>query len=68
MPKYNQLLMDRYSDVIFLIRQVTKQHQKFNHAWNHINYHPNIVNDTISRQKKGFFSAIYNSLFGQTKN
>ena len=28
MSKYNQLLMDKYSDTTFLIRQITKQHQK----------------------------------------
>ena len=58
MPKYNQLLKDRYTDTIFLLRQVTKQHSKFNHALNHIADHPNMVNDNTSRHKRGFFSNI----------
>ena len=35
MPKYNQLLMDRYSDMIFLIRQFSEPHLKFGYTWNH---------------------------------
>ena len=45
---------------------IHKQHQIFNHAWNHISDHPNMTNGIISRQKKGIFSAIYNFLFGLT--
>ena len=47
--------MDRYSDTTFLIRQITMQQQKLNHAWNHIKDHPDMANnDTISRQKEEF--------------
>ena len=34
----------------------------FNHAWNHINNHPNIANKT-SKYKRGLFSTIFNFLF-----
>ena len=43
MPKYNQLLLDRYNDVAFLIRQVTKQHQNFYDALNYSTNHPNMA-------------------------
>ena len=32
MPKYKQLLMDTYIATAFLIWQISKQHQKSNHA------------------------------------
>ena len=60
--------MDRYSDTIFLIRQITKQHYIFNHSKNYINDHPNMANNTKSRQKMGIFSAILNCFFSQTKS
>ena len=41
----NKILMDRYSDTVFL-RQFSKQHLQFKHAWNHISEHTNMVNDT----------------------
>ena len=63
MPKYDQLLSDRYSDTVFLIWQITKQHLVFKHARNHINEQPNMVNDTLLIQKRGIFSAIFNFLF-----
>ena len=31
MPKHNQILMDRYCDTTYLIRQLSKQHQKHDH-------------------------------------
>ena len=68
MPKYNQIILDTYSESTFLLRQTTKQHQKFHHAWNHIIDHPNMVNNPISRQKKGIISELYNFLFGLTKS
>ena len=43
--------MDRYSDTVFSIRQITKQHQK-HYVWNHINDHPNMMNDTLARHKR----------------
>ena len=58
-PKYNELLMDRYSNMAFLIRQITtKEHLTFVHSWNYINDHPNMANDTLWRQKMETFSAI----------
>ena len=58
-PKYNQLLIVGYSDTVFLIRQMTKQHQQFNHAQNHIKDHPNIANDTLlSTQREDFVSNL----------
>ena len=55
MLKSNQILLDRYSDMPFLIiRQIAKQHQKFDHAWNHNSHHPNMTNITMSRQKEEF--------------
>ena len=35
-PNTTKSVLDRYSDTIFLIRQITKQHQKCNRTWNHI--------------------------------
>ena len=67
-PRYNQILLDRYSDATFILRQTTKQHQKFNHTWNDISDHPNMANNTILRQKRGIISAIYNFLFGTTES
>ena len=46
-PKYNQLLLDRYSDTTFSLEQITKQHQQCNHAWNCISDQPNRANDYI---------------------
>ena len=60
--RYDKLLHDRYSDIVFLIEQITKQHYNFDHAWIHINSHPNIANK-ISSQKRGLFSTIFNLLF-----
>ena len=48
MLKYNQILLDRYSDTTFLLRQITKQYQPFHHAWIHISNHLNMVNNTMS--------------------
>ena len=56
MPKGNQILLDRNSGTAFLLRQITNQHQKSYHAWNHISDHSNmakIANKTLSRQNKG---------------
>ena len=66
LPKYNQPPMDTYSNTTFLIWQIPKQHQNFDHVWNHINDHPNMKNDTLSKQKRGNSSVIYNFLFGWT--
>ena len=60
--------MDTYSDAVFLIQQTTKQHQKCDDVWNHMTDHPNMVNQTISGQKRGIFSAIYNFLFGPNES
>ena len=54
MPKYNKILLDRYNDTTFLLRQITEQHQ--NHAWNHIS--------ALPRYKRGIISAIHNFPFG----
>ena len=60
MPKYDyNLISHRYSDRVFLIDQITKQHLKSNHAWNHINEHPNVANYIISRQKEKKFSELF---------
>ena len=32
-PRYDKLLHDRYSDIVFLIKQITKQHYNFDHDW-----------------------------------
>ena len=48
LPKYSQLLMDRYSDTTFLIRQIIKQHEKFNHAGNNVSNHPDVASGNIS--------------------
>ena len=45
-----------------------KQHEKFSHDWNHIHDHPNMEKETWSRQKRGIFLAIYNSVFGPTES
>ena len=42
-------LVDRNSDTAFLTRQITKHHQIFDRACSHINDHPNMANDTLSR-------------------
>ena len=57
--------MDKDGDTTFFIRQITKQDQKFDHAWMHILDHCNITNDTISRQKRGMILAIHNFLYGK---
>ena len=36
-------------------------------AWNHISNHPNLANNTISRQKRGITSTVYSFLFGPTE-
>ena len=51
--------MVRYSDTVFLIRQISKLHLKFDHAWNHINEHSTMGNDTSSRHERKVFSSIY---------
>ena len=67
-PKCNKLLLDRNSGRMFSLVKIKKQHLKCNHAWIHINNHPNIANDKISRQRRGIFSGIYSFLFGQTES
>ena len=54
MHRYHKILHDRYSNIVFLIKQITKQHCNFNLAWNNINNHPNIPNKTF-RHKRGIF-------------
>ena len=46
-PKYNQIVLDGFSGTTFLLQQIMKQHQKVDHALNHISEHPNMANDTI---------------------
>ena len=58
MPKYNQILLDKCNDTTSILRQIVKQYQKYDHAWNHIN-------DRL--KKRGIISAISNILFGQIK-
>ena len=65
MPKYEQFLMDTYSDTVLLMKQITKKHQKFDNTWNQINDHPNVVNDTLSRQKEEFSQQFTISSLGQ---
>ena len=55
MTEYNQLPNDIYSNTVLLIRQIIKQHSNFDHAWNHINDHSNVANDTRMRQNEEFF-------------
>ena len=47
MPKYNQILLDRYNETTFLLQKITKLHQKLDQASNHISEHPNMANSTI---------------------
>ena len=61
------ILNDRYGDTVILIRQITKQYSKFDHAWNHINDHTNMANDTTLRQKEEFLT-ILNILFNPLDN
>ena len=51
MIMYKQLLQERYGDTVFLLRQISKQHSKFNHMWNHVSDHPKVKNDTTSRHQ-----------------
>ena len=44
--------MDKYSDTVFLIREISKQHKKFEHEWHHVNNNPSVANDTIYRKKE----------------
>ena len=60
--------MNRYSRTVFLMRQITKQHLNFNHAWNHNSYCPDMASNIPSRQKRGIFSVMYNFLFGPTES
>ena len=52
LPKYKQILLDRYSDTTFLLQQITKQHQEFDHDWNHINNHPNVAKIWYQNKKE----------------
>ena len=67
MTKYDELLNNRYSYTVLLMKQITKQHSNVDHAWNHINDHPNMANHTTSRQRKEFFLTIFSFLFGPTE-
>ena len=58
MPKHNQLLVDRYIDIVFPIREIQKQHQKFDHIRNHINHHPNLTNDSLWKKDMDFLSNL----------
>ena len=67
MSKYNQFLNDRYTNTTFLLRQLTKQCLKFNHARNHIGNLSNMANDGIARCKRGLFSIILTLVLVQQK-
>ena len=66
MPKYSEILLYRYSDTTFLLQQITKQYRKFNLSLNCISRHPNMANNSKSRQKRGVMLAIYNFPFDTT--
>ena len=68
MPKYSQILMNRYNDTVFAIRQIVKQNKKFYSAWNHIIEESTVANYTVSRNKGEIFSVIYDFLFRPTEN
>ena len=53
--------MDRYSDTASLIRQITKQHQKLDCAWNCINDHSKVA--VIPYQNKEEFSQQFTISF-----
>ena len=53
MPEFTLLLMERYSNTIFIIRQNTKQQWNFNHACIRISDHPNMANDTPVKTERG---------------
>ena len=64
MPKCNKILMDRKSDAVSLIRQISKQHLKFNHAYNHINERLTLIWQMIlSQDTKEDFTAMFKFLF-----
>ena len=62
MSKHNLILSDRYSGTTFLLRKITKQHQKFDHAWND---RLDMTNNTIFRYIRGIISAITIFYFAQ---
>ena len=49
----NTVLLDKFPDI----------NTKFEHASSHINGHPTVANDTMSRGKRDIFLAIYSFLF-----
>ena len=68
-PRYNQLLIDRYSDTTFLIRQITKNANNSIMLGDHISDHPNMTIDTYQeKQNREIFSTIYNFLFSLTES
>ena len=50
---------------MFLISQTIKQHQIYDHTWNHVSNHPNVANDIISSKREEFLS---NSTFSILSN
>ena len=66
-PRYDKILHYKYGEIVLVIKQIIKQHYSFDHAWNHINKHSNIANET-SRHKRGLFLTIFNFLFGPLEN
>ena len=54
MLKYNLVLTDRYSDIVLLIKQISRQHKKFEHVWNPITEHPAIVTTQCPEKKENF--------------
>ena len=60
--------MDRYNETTYVIRQIIKQHQKFDHAWNHISDHAIMETIPYEDQKRGISSAINNFLLHPTES
>ena len=68
MPKFNQILLERYSDITFLLKQISKQHQRFDHAWNYISNDLNMENHTTSKQKEELSYQSIISYLAQVKS
>ena len=68
MPKYNQLLMNRYSDTMFFNQTSKKTTPIIQSCLESCNDYPIMSNDTISRQKRGIISKICNFQCGPTES